>query len=152
MINILISAHSGLRWVVLILLVVTIVDSLIRMYRPVNETDKKLALFTLISVHTQALLGLLLYFFGEKVTNIIANQHWIMKDGVNRFWVVEHLAGMILAAVLITIGYSRAKRMSEKWAKHRMIFVYYFVGFILIMLSIPWPWREAAKALNVGWI
>jgi hypothetical protein len=42
--------------------------------------------------------------------------------------------------------------MSEKWAKHRMIFVYYLVGFLLIMLSIPWPWREAAKALGVGWI
>lgn len=144
--------HSALRWVVLILLVVTIADSLIRMYRPVNETDKKLALFTLISVHTQALIGLLLYFFGEKVTNIIANEPWIMKDGVNRFWVVEHLAGMLLAAVLITVGYSRAKRMSEKWAKHRMIFVYYLVGFILIMLSIPWPWREAAEKFGIGWI
>ncbi|MFZ4784764.1 MAG: hypothetical protein ACOYLH_04745 [Flavobacteriales bacterium] len=151
MITGLLHLHSALRWVVLILLVVTIVDSLIRMYRPVNETDKKLALFSLISVHTQVLIGLILYFFGEHVTNYI-KAGYVMKESVPRFWVVEHLAGMILAAVFITVGYSRAKRMSEKWAKHRMIFVYYLVGFLLIMLSIPWPWREAAKALGVGWI
>jgi hypothetical protein len=151
MITGLIHLHSALRWVVLILLLAAIIDSLVRMYRPFNETDKKLSLFALISVHTQALIGFLLYFFGEKVPNIIANAPLIMKDSVNRFWVVEHLAGMLLAAIFITIGYSRAKRMSEKWAKHRMIFVYYLVGLILILASIPWPFRQAAQAFNISW-
>lgn len=143
--------HSALRWVVLILLLVTIIDSLLRMYKPVNNTDKKLALFTLASVHTQLLIGLALYFFGDHVTQMIANGD-VMKDSVSRFWAVEHLAGMVLATVFITIGYSRAKRQAEKWAKHRMIFAYYLVGLILILASIPWPFREAAKALGVGWI
>lgn len=143
--------HSALRWVVLILLVVTIVDSLMRMYKPVNNTDKKLALFTLASVHTQIVLGLFLYFFSDHMHEIF-DQGEIMKNSVNRFWAVEHMAGMVLAAVFITIGYSRAKRMAEKWAKHRMIFAYYTIGLILILASIPWPFREAAKALGVGWI
>lgn len=150
MITGLVHLHSTLRWVVLILLLATIVDSLLRMYRPFNETDRKLALFTLISVHTQVLIGLVLYFAGGHVMNMISEGD-VMKDGVSRFWVVEHFAGMIIAAIFITVGYSRAKRMSEKWAKHRMILVYYTVGLLLILLSIPWPWREAAKALNVGW-
>lgn len=143
--------HSALRWVVLLLLVVTIIDSLLRMYKPVNNTDKKLALFTLASVHTQILIGLALYFFGDNISNMIAEGE-VMKNGVHRFWVVEHLAGMVLAAVFITIGYSRAKRQAERWAKHRMIFAYYLVGLILILASIPWPFREAAKYLGVGWI
>lgn len=143
--------HSALRWVVLVLLVITIIDSLMRMYKPVNNTDKKLALFTLASVHTQIVLGLILYFFGEHMQEIFS-QGEVMKNSVNRFWAVEHMAGMVLAAVFITIGYSRAKRQAEKWAKHRMIFAYYLVGLILILASIPWPFREAAKALGVGWI
>jgi hypothetical protein len=151
MITGLIHLHSVLRWVVLILLLATIIDSLLRMYRPFNATDKKLALFTLASVHTQILIGLALYFFGEHVGYYI-KQGDVMKDGVSRFWVVEHFAGMVLAAVFITVGYSRAKRAAEKWVKHRFILVYYTVGLLLILLSIPWPFREAAKALGIGWI
>lgn len=151
MITGLIHLHSLLRWVVLILLLATIIDSLLRMYRPFNATDKKLALFTLASVHTQILIGLALYFFGEHVGYYI-KQGDVMKDSVSRFWVVEHFAGMVLAAVFITVGYSRAKRAAEKWVKHRFILVYYTVGLLLILLSIPWPFREAAKALGIGWI
>lgn len=151
MITGLIHLHSLLRWVVLILLIATIIDSLLRMYRPFNSTDKKLALFSLASVHTQILIGLALYFFGDHVGYYI-KQGDVMKDSVSRFWVVEHFAGMVIAAVFITVGYSRAKRASEKWAKHRFILVYYTVGLLLILLSIPWPFREAAKALGIGWI
>lgn len=150
MITGLVHLHSVLRWVLLILLVATIIDSLLRMYRSFNATDKKLALFTLATLHTQILIGLALYFFGDHVGQFIKEGD-VMKDSVSRFWVVEHFAGMVLAAVFVTVGYSRAKRASEKWAKHRFIFVYYTIGFLLIMLSIPWPFRAAAKALGIGW-
>lgn len=132
--------HNSLRWVVLVLLIVTLVDSLVRMYKPFNESDRKLALFTLIAVHTQLLIGLVLYFLRAGYWYDYSNG-LIMKNPVARFWLVEHLLGMVIAVALITVGYSRAKRQSEKWAKHRMIFFYYLVGFILIMASIPWPFR-----------
>ena len=137
--------HSLLRWVVVILMVVTLVDSLVRMYKPFNETDRKLALFTLISVHTQLLVGLALYFMKVGDWFNYASEG-VMKDSVSRFWVVEHFLGMVLGITLITIGYSRAKRQSEKWAKHRMIFFYYLIGFIIIMASIPWPFRAEGIA------
>lgn len=141
----LLHIHSTLRWVVVILMIVTLVDSLVRMYKPFNETDKKLALFTLISVHTQLLVGLVLYFM--KVGEWVAYApEGVMKNSAARFWVVEHFLGMVLGITLITIGYSRAKRQSEKWAKHRMIFFYYLVGFIIIMASIPWPFRAEGIA------
>jgi membrane-associated HD superfamily phosphohydrolase len=132
--------HNSLRWVVLVLLIVTLIDSLIRMYKPFNENDRKLALFTLIAVHIQLLTGLVLYFLRAGYWYDYSNG-LIMKNPVTRFWLVEHLLGMVIAVALITVGYSRAKRQSEKWAKHRMIFFYYLVGFILIIASIPWPFR-----------
>lgn len=140
--------HSFLRWVVLALMIATLVDSLVRMYKPFNEADKKLALFTMISIHTQLLLGLILYF--PFLFNVLEVGEPIMKNSINRFYLVEHFLGMAIAATVVTIGYTRAKRQSEKWAKHRMIFFYYLVGFILILASIPWPFRAIAEGR--GWL
>jgi len=33
-----------------------------------------------------------------------------------------------------------------------MIFIYYLVGLLLILASIPWPFRAAAQELGIGWI
>lgn len=141
----LLHIHSLLRWVAVILLVATIVDSLVRMYKPFNENDKKLALFAMISIHTQLLVGFILY--GLRVGYWVEHANGlVMKVAESRFWVVEHLLGMLLGVTFITIGYVRAKRQSEKWAKHRMIFIYYLIGFILIMASIPWAFRAEGIA------
>lgn len=144
----LLHLHSALRWVALILLVATIIDSLIRMYRPFKENERKLALFTLISLHTQLLIGGVLYFVSPLVSSWMDAGH-IMKNSVARFYIVEHFAGMVIAIALVTIGYSRAKKQSEHWTKHRMIFFYYLAAFILILLSIPWPFREVGAGR--GW-
>lgn len=140
--------HSALRWLIIILLLATIVDSLIRMYRPFKENERKLALFTLIAMHIQLLTGLVLYFISPAMRGFFAAGD-IMKNSVARFFVVEHLMGMVLAVVLVTVGYSKAKKQAESWAKHKMLFYYYFFAFIIILLSIPWPFRQAGA--NLGW-
>lgn len=148
--NALLHAHSGLRWIVLLLMAATIIDSAIRMYRPFKESERKLALFALISMHTQLLIGILLYALSPKMQHIFANRSDdIMSDSTLRFLVVEHPLMMILAVILVTVGYSRAKRQSEHWAKHRMTFFYYLAALILILLSIPWPFREVGAGR--GW-
>ncbi len=144
----LLHIHSALRWVVFILMIATIIDSLMRMYRPFKENERKLALFTLISLHTQLLIGLILYFVSPMISQFLEAGH-VMKNPVARFYIVEHLVGMCLAITLVTVGYSRAKKQSEHWSKHRIIFFYYLAAFILILLSIPWPFREAGAGR--GW-
>jgi uncharacterized protein YacL len=140
--------HSALRWLVLLLLIATIIDSAIRMYRPFKENERKLALFTLITCHIQLLLGLVLYFFGPRNAAYF-EAGGIMKDPAARFFVVEHLVGMVIAIALVTIGYSKAKRQAESWAKHKLLFYYFLFAFILIVASIPWPFRE--KLGVSGW-
>lgn len=137
----LLHLHSALRWVALILLIITIYDNLSRMYRSFNSTDNKLALFTLIVMHIQLLIGLVLW--GSQLADIIGSNGQIMKDKINRFYIVEHFLGMILAVTLVTVGYARQKRQADKAIKHRMVFGYYLTAFILVMVSIPWPFREA---------
>ncbi|MDH5296893.1 MAG: cytochrome B [Nitrospirota bacterium] len=112
------------------------------------ERERKLAMMTMMVMHTQVLLGLLLYFMSPMVRGMISAGK-IMNETLSRFWVVEHLAGMILAAVLITIGYTRSKVQDRDWAKHRMIFAYYLLALLIILLTIPWPFREVG--MGRGW-
>jgi hypothetical protein len=60
-----------------------------------------------------------------------------MKETVLRFYLVEHISLMIVAIILITVGYSKAK----KAASWKPVFTYYLIGLILILASIPWPFR-----------
>lgn len=144
----LLHIHSLLRWVGLLLMIITIVDSLARVYRPFLSNERKLSLITMIILHTQLLIGIVLYFVSPLVSNAIESGN-IMKDPINRFYMVEHFLGMALAIALVTIGHVKAKRQSESWAKHKLIFTYFTIALILILISIPWPFR--AVGIDRGW-
>ncbi len=141
--TILVKAHSGLRWVVLLLMLAAIVTAF-QKWRSRTEyspADNRLYLFAFISVHTQLLLGLILYFISPKV-------NWgMMADKLYRFYTVEHLVGMLLAIALITVGRVRSRKAATAADTHRLIFVTYGIGLLLILLSIPWPFRVA----GAGW-
>lgn len=138
----LLHSHSGLRWILLILLIMTIASVFGKRSGKVAFTDgdRKLSLFTLISAHLQALLGLILYFFSQKVDFSSTT----MSSPVHRFFTVEHALMMLIAVILITIGYGKAKK-----ANARGVFMYYLIALIVILLAIPWPFRTA---LSAGWM
>ncbi len=133
----LVHAHSGLRWVALVLLIAAVVTAVSRWQNRSSYTDsnRKVYLFTLISVHTQLVLGLVLLFISPKVN------FSMISEKLYRFYSVEHTVGMLLAIILITIGYSRSKRANSDTTKHRLIGVFYGLGLLLILASIPWPFR-----------
>lgn len=138
-------AHSGLRWVVLILLIATIVNAFgKRSGGTVYPAKNKLALFGLISVHVQLLLGLVLYLF---LSPLVSFEEGVMSNAVTRFYTVEHLVGMLLGIVLVTVGYSKAKRQAGINKGWKTVGVYYLLGLLVILVSIPWPFRD----LGAGW-
>lgn len=138
-------AHSGLRWVVLVLLLMAIFNAYSKWKagKDYTDSDRKTALFSMIFLHIQLVLGLALYFMGP----------WgefsaeVMKNSTLRFYNVEHLVAMIIAIAVVTMGYSKAKRTADAVGKFRKTFWYYLIGLILILLSIPWPFRFP----NAGW-
>lgn len=137
-------AHSGLRWLVLILLLAAIFNALTKWKggKTFQEGDRKLNLFTLIATHIQLLVGLGLYFISPNVVFDASS----MKDPQLRFFLVEHISLMILAIALITVGYSRAKRALEDGKKFKTTFLFFLIGLILILIAIPWPPKYGA-----GW-
>ncbi|MFK8037354.1 MAG: hypothetical protein AB8B74_03610 [Crocinitomicaceae bacterium] len=138
MYNGLLHAHSGLRWIALFLIIATIVISFTSKNKPYSGFEKKLALYTLISFHVQLLIGLFLYFSENGRIDFFEG---FMKNDIARFYNVEHIFGMIVAIVLITIGYSKAKRKTEDSAKRKTIKMFYIIGLIIVLYSIPWPFR-----------
>ena len=139
MYSILVHAHSGLRWVLLLLLVMTVLRAIGGMSgnKPYTDGMRKLALFTMIFTHVQILLGLILYAISPKVQFGAET----MSDSVLRFFAVEHFVMMILAAVLITMGNRRSKSGATDQARYKSVFWFYLIGFVLIMAAIPWPFR-----------
>lgn len=140
-------AHSGLRWIVLILLLLAIVNAFNgwRSKNTYTDKDKKIHLFAMIFIHIQVLIGFISYYLnlGGKV-----NFGAMKGNAVIRFFTVEHMTMMILAVIVITIGFSRSKKIQETPLRFRLIFITYLIGLVLILAGIPWPFREA---LGAGW-
>lgn len=140
----LVHSHSGLRWLVLIFLLAAIVNAGTKMGGKATYTDKdkRLGLFALIFTHLQIVIGAILYFVSPKVVSMSA----AMSDKVLRFFAVEHLTMMIIGAVLITVGYSRAKRNANAAGKFKTTFWFYLLGLLAILAGIPWPFLGYGSA------
>ncbi len=137
-------AHSGLRWVALLLLVMAIFNALSSKGKgKYAKKDKMLNLFAMIVLHIQLLIGLVLYFISPNVKFI---EGW-MKVKQLRFYGMEHLLIMVIAIAVITIGRKKAENASNIAVKHGTIVKWFTIGLILILAGIPWPFR----GFGTGW-
>ncbi|MFD2285613.1 cytochrome B [Pedobacter petrophilus] len=130
--DILKSAHSGWRYVVFLLLIIAVVKALSGWFgnKAYTEGDRKLNVFALISAHIQLVIGLVLYF----------SEGWYKLSSAGapdvRYFKMEHIAMMIIAIILITVGNAKSKKMTEAVAKHRTIAIFFGLALIIIIVSI----------------
>jgi hypothetical protein len=145
MYNAILLLHSFLRWVIIILAIVSIYRSFAGMQSGgvFSAADKKVGLFLMIAAHTTLLLGLYLWFVGPWGLMNIRNLGFgaIMKDPYGRYYAVEHTTGMLIAIVLITIGRGAAKKNIPDVAKHKRTFWYQLLALVIILATVPWPFR-----------
>lgn len=138
--------HNLLRWVILILLLVALFRHLAGMNkkRLVNAGDKKVDLFLMIAAHTTLVLGLYQWIAGATGLKLIQNVGMgeVMKNSAYRFFAIEHITGMLIAIVLITIGRGKVKRAVD-YTAHKKAFWFFLIALIIILASVPWPFREA---------
>lgn len=133
--------HSLNRYILLALLLIVLVSSLQKWLgkKDYTKLDNRLNLFTFISSHIQLLIGLLLYFLNE---GGLVNFSAPFASKIYRFFTIEHLAAMIIAIALITVGRINVKKTTDSIKKHKRTFIYYLVALIIILASIPWPFRN----------
>ena len=149
--NALLHIHSAGRWIVLLLLLFAIINSLIAGNRPYIRTDNRLGLLLTIFADLMLVVGIVLWFTGSWGYHQIQTKGMaeVMKNPADRFYVIEHLLGMLIAIILIHIGKAQGKKRIADKAKHRRTLIFYFLALLIILASIPWPFREIGAGR--GW-
>ncbi len=135
--TILLKSHSGLRWLLLFMFIATLIQLGRKAFGKADIQVKSISLYTLILTHIQFLIGLVLYFISPKVVFAATS----MKDSILRFYLVEHISLMIIAIIILTIGYSKSKQYFSEPKGAKKAFYYYLISLVLILISIPWPFR-----------
>lgn len=138
----LLGAHSGLRWLLVVFLVVAIIKATMGWFgnRKYTKVDNIVALTLLSLTHIMAILGLALYFVSPKVLGMKD----AMGDASSRFWSMEHGLIMLICVVLITIGRVKSKKALTDELKHKKGAIFYIIAFIFIL------WAGIAKPLLLG--
>jgi hypothetical protein len=132
-------AHSGLAYLVLAALAIIMIIALIGALsgKAFTEKHRKIALIGFILSHVQLLVGLILYFVSP-IGFALLTGGGVMGDKVARLTALEHPVINIIAIIVITIGYSKAKKMTDSKARFRAIYMAYGIGLVLILSRIPW--------------
>ena len=132
--------HSGWAYLALLVLVIAVINSVIGMTskKEFTSKDRKIALFALIAIHTQLLVGLILYFVSPNGLNMIKAAGMGGLTTESRLLALEHPLINIIAIVLITIGWSKHKKLLTNESKFKTFSIFYGLGLVLILSRIPW--------------
>jgi uncharacterized membrane protein len=149
--NTLLHLHSAGRWIILILLVVAIFNSLFASRRDFTKGDERIGLLLTIFSDIMLLIGIYLWYAGTWGYKQIVDRGMaeIMKDPTARFYAIEHLVGMLVAIILIHVGKTQSRKQISDKAKHSRTLIFYTLALLIILASIPWPFR--AIGTGRGW-
>jgi hypothetical protein len=144
--------HNILRWAVLLFGLLTLINAAtgVLKNRPFTKSDNSSNLFFMISCDIQLLIGLSLYFSNgwfDKLKNFAQYK----SIPAERFFAMEHMSMMLLAWILVHIGRASVKKAGTDAAKHKKMLLFFGLAFLLIIASIPWPFREAIARPLFRW-
>jgi len=145
--------HSFLRWVVLASLLYAIVNAFVkwRSGASYRKGDSLARVIAVIVSHTQLVVGLSLYCISPIVTYFWQNFSTAVHQRQVRFFGMEHIAVMIAAVTVLTIGSAKAKRKATDTQKHKTVFIWFSIALLLILSSIPWAFSPLVSRPWVRW-
>lgn len=145
--------HGALRWGVLALGVAAFLRCLgaARARRPYGPADAKLVSAFLSVFDLQLTLGLAMWLGVSPLgVRMFANASHAMKTSSLRFFMIEHVFGMLVAATILHVGTARAKKAADDAGRFRRTAIAIGVGFLVLFGSIPWPFFPYARPLLRG--
>lgn len=128
--------HSGWAYLAVLVLIIAVVNSLIGFVskKEYMAKDRKIALIGLATIHTQLLIGLVIYFISPKGFSSLGQ----MSDKALRLTSLEHPLINLIGITLITIGWVKHKKLTTSESKFKIFSIYYGLGLVLILSRIPW--------------
>lgn len=147
--TVLLTLHSWSRWLVLVFGLIAIYRAYTgwKGRRPYLGADNGMGASFVGSIHLQVLLGFALYFGLSPWGLNAMKQAGAMKDPTARFFGMEHIAVMLVAAVLAQVGRSLSKKAADDTSKHKKAFTYFSIALVLVLLMIPWGIWNPARPL-----
>lgn len=136
--------HSLLRWLVVMSLLYSIYRAWqgYRLLTPFTKTDSSIRHWTATIAHTQLLVGMVLYSQSPMVKYFNAGVGDTSGEPI--FFGAVHIALMLIAIVVLSIGSAKAKRKTVDTDKFRIMLIYFSIAALIIFLAIPWPFSPLA--------
>jgi cytochrome b561 len=134
------SLHSLIRWFVL----AGLLFAIFRAYsgwllkKRFSRLDNSVRRWTTAATHIQLVFGLWLYFISPIIDYFLHNYKDAVHEREIRFFGMEHSFMMITAIVIITIGSAKAKRKKTDNEKFKTMAIWFTVGLLIILTSVPW--------------
>ncbi len=141
--QVLLVLHNLLRWFILICGLWTVLNAISGLAgkKEFNSTANRSNFFFMLGMDIQLLIGLALYYTGEwfeRLKHLGEN----MKDANLRFFTMEHEVIMILAWILVHVGRVSVKKAATSSAKYKRCLIFFGITLVLILIAIPWPFRD----------
>lgn len=143
----LLALHSIVRWVVLASLLFSIYRASKGWFinSPFLKFDNSLRRWTAIIAHIQLTFGVWLYFISPIIDYFLHNYKAAVKISDIRFFGMEHNLMMLTAVIIITIGSAKVRRRQDDKEKFKAMAVWFTIGLLIILISIPWPFSPLAS-------
>ena len=104
-----------------------------------QDTDLRKALFVLILVYMQMLVGLAHYFMSPAYHHLKEIGFGVaMKDSQTRLLTVEHPLMMLLAILFISLGFVKHRKKTQAMKKYKSLLIYYTLALLFMLSRIPW--------------
>ena len=145
------TAHSYLRYAVLLLVLLVLLRCVAGLIRGSawDGGDAGLGRWLIRVWDLQFLLGLVLYFMSPIVQFAFANFGEAMGDRQLREFTLEHPLLMLLATAALHIGWVRARKAASDRGKLLRWLIFVAVAALLTAISIPWEGRPLLRT-SVG--
>jgi len=153
MFPIVLTLHSLVRWLVLVSLLFAVYRGF-RGWRSgsaFSAFDNSVRHWTATIAHIQLMLGLWLYFISPLTDYFLHHFHEAIHERTLRFFGMEHSLMMFVAIVVITIGSAKARRKLTDNEKYKTMALWYTVGLLLILTSVPWAFSPLVSRPWLRW-
>jgi hypothetical protein len=146
----LLALHSLTRWLVL----GSLLFAILRAYRgwlsnkPYLKFDNSVRHITATIAHIQLVLGISLYFISPIVSYFLHNFSTAVHERTIRFFGMEHIAMMLIGITVITIGSAKAKRKETDKERFKTMAIWFTVGLLIILSSVPWSFSPLISRPN----
>lgn len=150
--QVLLVLHNLLRWLIILFGMWTVLNAVSGLAgkKEFTAAANRSNFFFMLGMDIQLLIGLALYYTGEwfeRLKHLSEN----MKDANLRFFTMEHEVLMIIAWILVHAGRVAVKKAPTSSAKYKRSLVFFGITLALILIAIPWPFRDTVMRPWFRW-